>query len=167
MGGIDGRLFREFAVTLSVAIACIFMRFSHHHPHDVRSISASRKGDETRKIYHGQRALISVERGKLCGGAALGLASPALMLVSPAQRSAFSVYLYIVIPKGVFPQQDTGIHDREYLAAYQDALFTVDAAEVEAISWTSSCTIRRSRKCLRTRGAVRKYRPNEHRAETA
>ena len=42
MGGIVGRLFREFAVTLSVAILVSLADFSDHHPHDVRSPSKAR-----------------------------------------------------------------------------------------------------------------------------
>ena len=37
MGGIVGRLFREFAVTLAVAITRLHGRFAHRHSHDVRS----------------------------------------------------------------------------------------------------------------------------------
>ena len=42
MGGIVGRLFREFAVTLSVAIAGFAGRFADDHAHDVREVPASR-----------------------------------------------------------------------------------------------------------------------------
>ena len=42
MGGIVGRLFREFAVTLSVAIAVSLRRLAHHHADDVRALPAAR-----------------------------------------------------------------------------------------------------------------------------
>ena len=39
MGGIVGRLFREFAVTLSLAILVSLGHLAHHHPHAVRACS--------------------------------------------------------------------------------------------------------------------------------
>ena len=41
MGGIVGRLFREFAVTLSVAILISPARVAHHHADDVRPAAAA------------------------------------------------------------------------------------------------------------------------------
>jgi len=35
MGGIVGRLFREFSITLSVAVLISLLVVAHHHPHDV------------------------------------------------------------------------------------------------------------------------------------
>ena len=42
MSGIVGRLFREFAVTLSAAIARVALRFSDRHADDVRAVSPPR-----------------------------------------------------------------------------------------------------------------------------
>ena len=42
MGGIVGRLFREFAVTLSVAIARLAGGLADHHADDVRALPAAR-----------------------------------------------------------------------------------------------------------------------------
>ena len=38
MGGIVGRLFREFAVTLEHRDRTVAGRFAHHHAHDVREV---------------------------------------------------------------------------------------------------------------------------------
>ena len=43
MGGMVGRLFREFAVTLSAAIMVSLVAFPHHHTHDVRRLSTVRE----------------------------------------------------------------------------------------------------------------------------
>ena len=43
MGGIVGRLFREFAVTLSVAIVHLARGLAHHHADDVRAAAAARR----------------------------------------------------------------------------------------------------------------------------
>ena len=108
MGGIVGRLFREFAVTLSVTIAisllvsltvtptmCAkFLRSPDKEKHG-RIYRYSEKGFETiLNLY--SRALKLVLRHQ-----------PVTLLITIA-TAALSVYLYIIVPKGFFPQQDTG-----------------------------------------------------------
>ena len=108
MGGIVGRLFREFAVTLSVTIAisllvsltvtptmCAkFLRSPAKEKHG-RIYRFSEKGFETiLNLY--SRALRLVLRHQ-----------PVTLLITIA-TAALSVYLYIIVPKGFFPQQDTG-----------------------------------------------------------
>ena len=44
MGGMVGRLFREFAVTLSVAVARLAGRLADHHPDDVRAPARAGRG---------------------------------------------------------------------------------------------------------------------------
>ena len=48
MGGIVGRLFREFAVTLSVAIAGLAGRLADDHADDVRAAAACRRSASAR-----------------------------------------------------------------------------------------------------------------------
>ena len=108
MGGIVGRLFREFAVVLSVAIAvslvvsltttpamCArFLRSNHGRPHGFL-YRASERGFEI--ILAGYDAgLRWVLRHQF----------PVLMVTM--LTIGVSVYLYIIIPKGFFPDQDTG-----------------------------------------------------------
>ena len=108
MGGIVGRLFREFAVTLSVTIAisllvsltvtptmCAkFLRSPDKEKHG-RIYRYSERGFETiLNLY--SRALKLVLRHQ-----------PVTLLITIA-TAALSVYLYIIVPKGFFPQQDTG-----------------------------------------------------------
>ena len=50
MGGIVGRLFREFAVTLSVAILDLHGDFAHHHADDVRPAAEARKAAQPRAV---------------------------------------------------------------------------------------------------------------------
>jgi multidrug efflux pump len=109
MGGIVGRLFREFAVTLSVAILvslaisltttpmmCARLLRSHHEEQKHGWIyNLSERGfDAILRFY--DRTLSRVLRHQF------------LTLVVTLSTLAFTVYLYIVIPKGFFPQQDTG-----------------------------------------------------------
>ncbi|MBI1777970.1 MAG: efflux RND transporter permease subunit [Proteobacteria bacterium] len=108
MGGIVGRLFREFAVTLSVAVMVSLavsltttpMMCARLLVHDAAartgwlSRACERLFDATLRAY--ERTLRSALR------------HPLLTILSLAATLVLNVYLYIVVPKGFFPQQDTG-----------------------------------------------------------
>ncbi len=104
MGGIVGRLFREFAVTLSVAIAVSALVSLTLTPM-MASRMLRRLGSQRRASSEGlfQRVLRAYDR-------ALGtvLRHPAVTLLVLAVTIAFNIYLYVAMPKGLFPQQDTG-----------------------------------------------------------
>jgi multidrug efflux pump subunit AcrB len=108
MGGIIGRLFREFAVTLSLAIAISAVISLTVTP--VMASRLLRSDDEahrsrlhrlTQGFFDGM--LRAYDRG-------LGwvLEHHTLMLVVTLGAAALSVWLYVIVPKGLFPQQDTG-----------------------------------------------------------
>jgi len=109
MGGIIGRLFREFAVTLSVAIG-VSLAISL----TVTPMMCSRLLRPIHEQKAQGRFARTLERGfdRLAAGyeRTLGwaLAHPALVLATLAATVALNVYLYIAVPKGFFPQQDTG-----------------------------------------------------------
>ncbi len=108
MGGIVGRLFREFAVTLSVAIGISLVVSLSTTPMMcsmlLRPPSERKPGRISRWT---QAAFDKLHRGyeKSLGWA---LRVPLLMLLVFFGTLALSAYLYINIPKGFFPQQDTG-----------------------------------------------------------
>jgi len=103
MGGVIGRLFQEFAVTLSAAILVsavvsltltpmLCSRFLRRHPKDVR------ESPMATWMHDGYgRALRWVLRHQT------------LMLWLTLGIVAMTVWLYRVTPKGFFPQQDTGL----------------------------------------------------------
>lgn len=109
MGGIVGRLFREFAITLSAAVLVSLVVSL-----TVTPMLASRilKGSSDKKppgrIKRGaERFFQTLLRGY---SRSLNWAldhGPILMLILLA-TIALNVYLYVNIPKGFFPQQDTG-----------------------------------------------------------
>jgi multidrug efflux pump len=123
MGGIVGRLFREFAVTLTVAIAvslvvsltttpmmCAkFLRPAHDQRHGFLYRLSERGFDLIHSFY--AKTLRSVLR------------HPQLTFVITLVTVAVSVYLYIIVPKGFFPQQDTG-RIGGAIVADQDISFT-------------------------------------------
>ncbi len=109
MGGIIGRLFREFAVTLTMTIAVSAFVALTLSP----TMAAKFLRDE-KHARHG-RAYMLIERAfeRLLNGYRLGLdfvlRHQRATLMSFVATVALTIILYIVIPKGFFPQQDTGI----------------------------------------------------------
>jgi HAE1 family hydrophobic/amphiphilic exporter-1 len=109
MGGIIGRLFREFAITMSLTIAVSAFVALTLSP----TMCALFLRDE-KHAKHG-RAYMVVERAfdKILAGYTRGLDAALdhqrITLISFLITVAITVALYIEIPKGFFPQQDTGI----------------------------------------------------------
>ena len=109
MGGQVGRLFREFAVTLSAAVMislvisltttpmmCAYLL----RPHD----PARRQGRLARWAEAGfDRVLATYEKSL-----DWALATKPLVMLILAAVIGLNVYLFSVTPKGFFPQQDTG-----------------------------------------------------------
>ncbi len=109
MGGIIGRLFREFAITVTMTIAISAVVSLTLTP-----MMCARFLKSEREIRHG-RLYILFERGF---DGLLGLYRGGLDLVLRHQLPTLLVFLatlvatvilYIAIPKGFFPQQDTGL----------------------------------------------------------
>jgi multidrug efflux pump len=108
MGGIIGRLFREFAVTLSVAIGIsLVVSLSTTPMMCSRLLRRAADRRQGRFARWSERAFDSVHRGYE-RSLDWALRLPLLMVIVFLATIALSVYLYIQIPKGFFPQQDTG-----------------------------------------------------------
>ncbi len=124
MGGIIGRLFREFSVTLSVAILVSLCVSLTTTPMMCAQFLRSDK-----EIKHG-RMYLAIERvfqwsvKTYAAGLRWVLRHQPFMLAVTGATLCLSVYLYIVIPKGFFPQQDTGLMAGNVLGA-QDTSFPV------------------------------------------
>ncbi|HEX9435210.1 MAG TPA: multidrug efflux RND transporter permease subunit [Burkholderiales bacterium] len=107
MGDIVGRLFREFAVTLSVAILVSLVVSLTLTPMMCARLLSPARRDPGRLYRVSERLFEALRRGY---GRSLGwaLAHPLVMVAVLATAVGLNIYLYIVIPKGFFPQQDTG-----------------------------------------------------------
>jgi multidrug efflux pump len=108
MGGIVGRLFREFSVTLSVAVLISLLVSLTTTPMMCSRLIRRRDPEREGRLF---RASERAFQGVLAAyGRSLhwALANRGLMMVMLAATVVFNIYLYIVIPKGFFPQQDTG-----------------------------------------------------------
>jgi hydrophobic/amphiphilic exporter-1 (mainly G- bacteria), HAE1 family len=109
MGGIIGRLFREFAVTLAMTIVVSAVVSLTLTPMMASLFLTTQKGTHHGRIYtfteHGFDMLLkSYERGL-----DLVLKFRFVTLLIFLMTLALSVYLFVIIPKGFFPQQDTGL----------------------------------------------------------
>ncbi|TDN55664.1 multidrug efflux RND transporter permease subunit MdtC [Scandinavium goeteborgense] len=108
MGGLPGRLLREFAVTLSVAIGISLAVSLTLTPMMCGwMLKASRGHEPTRDRGFG-RLLVAMQRGY---GKSLKwvLNHARLVGVVLLATIALNVWLYISIPKTFFPEQDTGV----------------------------------------------------------
>jgi multidrug efflux pump len=109
MGDIVGRLFREFAITLSAAIlvsAAVSLTLTpmlcakllrHHGPHEVGRVARASQAVFNRVL----AAYASTLR--------IVLAHQGLTLVVAVGTLGLTLLLYVVVPKGLFPIQDTGV----------------------------------------------------------
>ncbi len=108
MGGIIGRLFHEFAMTITIAIlislvislsttpmmSALLLRPPGQRP---ANAILSRCGNAFDALARGYRLTLD-----------WALAHPRLIIASLLAVIGLTIHLYIIIPKGFFPQQDTG-----------------------------------------------------------
>jgi multidrug efflux pump len=110
MGGILGRLFHEFAVTLTMAIAIsAFVSLSLTPMICARYMSVAAPSGGHGRVWRGlDWALHGIQRfyARTLGWA---LAHRAFMLLITLLTIVLTVRMYGLVPKGFMPQQDTGI----------------------------------------------------------
>jgi multidrug efflux pump len=108
MGGIVGRLFREFAVTLSVAILISLAVSLTTTPMMCAYITTHRPGQRRSRWYVASERVFVAMRGFYERTLAQALRFPGVVLLILFMAVGLNLYLFILIPKGLFPQQDTG-----------------------------------------------------------
>jgi multidrug efflux pump len=108
MGGIVGRLFREFAVTLSVAIAVSLLVSLTVTPMMCAKFLRSAEKEKHGHIYRFSEKIFDITLRWYSKTLTIVLRHQPLTLLITIATAALSVYLYIIVPKGFFPQQDTG-----------------------------------------------------------
>jgi multidrug efflux pump len=106
MGGIIGRLFREFAVVLSVAIL-VSLAVSLTATPMMCSVLLRKKATHGKLYMASERAFERILKGYE-HSLAWVLEHSLLVLIIAIATLGLNVFLYVVIPKGFFPQQDTG-----------------------------------------------------------
>ena len=108
MGGIVGRLFREFAVVLSAAVCVSLVVSLTTTPMMCAKFLRSERGRPHGRIYRlSERAFDGLLHGYEASLSWVLRHARFTMLVA-AITVAVNGYLYVVVPKGFFPEQDNG-----------------------------------------------------------
>ncbi|MEQ1793202.1 MAG: MdtB/MuxB family multidrug efflux RND transporter permease subunit [Nitrospira sp.] len=108
MGDVVGRLFREFAITLSATILVSAVVSLTLTPMMCARLLRHRPAAEQGTVYRGSQQLL--DRTIAAYGRSLRrvLNHQTATLVVAAGTLALTIVLYLIIPKGFFPVQDTG-----------------------------------------------------------
>ncbi len=122
MGGIVGKLFREFAVTLSVAIAVSLLVSLTTTPMLCARFLKARDEARHGHLYRFSESAFARLHYEYNAALRWVLRHQALMLGVAIGAAVLNIYLYVIVPKGFFPQQDTGRLGGRTIAA-QDISF--------------------------------------------
>jgi hydrophobe/amphiphile efflux-1 (HAE1) family protein len=125
MGGLIGRLFREFAVTLSVAIAVSALVSLTLTPMMCSLMLRSEHGVTRGRLYRMSEGAFDGMLAFYERGLRWALQHRITMLIVTVLTVAVNVVLFASVPKGLFPQQDTGL-----LMASTEAAQDVSYAEM-------------------------------------
>ncbi len=133
MGGIVGRLFREFAVTLSVAIlVSLVVSLTTTPMLSAKFLEAHNKRRHGWFYRAGERALKWLaDEYEL--GLRWVLQHQRLVLTITVLTFGLNVYLYILVPKGFFPEQDAGRIGGQ-VQGQQDVSFPEMKKKVQALA---------------------------------
>jgi multidrug efflux pump len=108
MGDIVGRFFREFALTLSVAILVSLVVSLTLTPMMCARLLAPRRPDTEGRLSAAAERVFGAVRSGYERSLAWAVGHSLVMIGVLAATIGLNVYLYVSIPKGFFPQQDTG-----------------------------------------------------------
>jgi len=109
MGGMVGRVFREFAVSIAVAIVLSgFVSLTLTPMLCARVLKTHHEGERQNFVLRGFEAAFKACLRAYEVKLDLALRYKFVMIVTTVVTMIGTVYLYIAIPKGFFPQEDTG-----------------------------------------------------------
>jgi multidrug efflux pump len=108
MGGIVGRLFREFAMVISISIMISLAISLATTPMMCAVLLRGNSGQEHGRLYRASERFFDGMLNAYRRTLTIALRHPRSMMVILGAVLGLNFYLYGVIPKGFFPQQDTG-----------------------------------------------------------
>jgi multidrug efflux pump len=109
MGGIVGRLFREFAVVLSTAIGVsLLVSLTTTPMMCAHLLKTKRPGERHNWVYQLSEKVFNWNLAGYSKSLTWVLRHQRLTLAVAIGTVGLSIYLFITIPKGFFPQQDVG-----------------------------------------------------------
>ena len=133
MGGIVGRLFREFAVTLSTSIVVSMAISLTTTPMMCAYLLRNERAEKHGRIYKATEKffdwVLSLYRGSL----RWVLDNPTLTLLVLLLTIVLNVVLIVKIPKGFFPVEDTGVINGSVRGS-QDASFPAIDSSIQQIA---------------------------------
>ena len=135
MGGIVGRLFREFAVTLSVSIGVSLVVSLTTTPMLSAKFLRPHASIQHGRLYLWSEKFFEWMHREYERGLRWVLRHQVPVLIIWLLTFALNIYLFILVPKGFFPQQDTGrlggqIQGQQDVSFLQMKQKTIDAAAV-------------------------------------
>jgi hydrophobe/amphiphile efflux-1 (HAE1) family protein len=108
MGGMVGRLFHEFAVTLSVAVAISLILSLTTTPMMCATLLKPEKNDGHGFLYRASERIFNGMHLRYDVTLRWALRHSRFMLTLTLVTAGINVGLFFIIPKGFFPEQDTG-----------------------------------------------------------
>jgi multidrug efflux pump len=108
MGGMVGRLFQEFAVTLSVAILVSLVVSLTGTPTMCASLLRDERVRTHGRMYHASERMFEFLHTSYSSALRWALGHSRIMLGITLAMVAINGILFVIIPKGFFPEQDTG-----------------------------------------------------------
>jgi hydrophobe/amphiphile efflux-1 (HAE1) family protein len=109
MTGIVGRLFREFAITLSVAVAVSAIVSLTLTPMMCARFLKPESEEKHGRFYHATERMFQGMLNAYDTGLKWVLRNQALTLFVAIVTLVATIWLYVIVPKGLLPQQDTGL----------------------------------------------------------
>jgi multidrug efflux pump len=125
MGDIVGRLFREFAVTLAVTILVSAFVSLTLTPMMSAKLLRHKAESEQNAFYRKSEEFFDYVIAKYAVGVRFVLRHQTMTLLVTLATFALTVYLFLIVPKGFFPVQDTGV-----LLGITEAPQTISFAEM-------------------------------------
>lgn len=108
MGGMVGRLFREFAVTLSAAITVSLVVSLTTTPMMCATLLKPEEPRRHGRLYRSSESIFNWMHAFYEKTLRWGLGHSRLMLFVTFATIIINIFLFIIVPKGFFPEQDTG-----------------------------------------------------------
>ncbi len=109
MGGLVGRLFREFAMTVTIAIAISLVVSLTTTPMMCSILLRGNRSESHGRIYRASERVFDAMLNGYRWTLAIALRHPLTVMLILAATLVLNVHLYRVVPKGFVPQQDTGL----------------------------------------------------------